>query len=290
MSSIHNLSQFLESECTETPFAAVLGNPIAHSLSPLIHNMAFQSHGLDITYYPVLVNADEYDFLPNLFSHENFIGANVTIPLKSVVINYLTDQDSTVSKTGACNTVYINEKGTVSGANTDIQGFLSPLIEFKQKLVGKNAIIFGTGGASKAISAALQAFGMDHIYLVSRSGEPSTTTQKNNVLSYMNWTSKLSDVVLIVNSTPTGMHPDVLKSPVRDDQITFLRNKICYDIIYNPFETLFLQQAKQSGCPTINGLPMFIGQAAASFQLFCGKVFPSPEAEVLVKNHMNIAH
>jgi shikimate dehydrogenase len=288
MSSILQLRQFLESTHTEAPFAAVLGNPIGHSLSPLIHNMAFRFHGINAHYYPILVENIEYSYLLELFSHPNFIGANVTIPLKSVVMDYIVDKDKDVVQSAACNTVYRNESGIISGANTDILGFIHPLLEYKEQLKGQDAIAFGTGGASKAIILALKSIGIKNIYLVSRKNTSGDLPKNVSIVSYEEWPKLAPDTGIFINSTPLGMHPNEEKSPVNDIQKEHLIGKICYDVIYNPSETLFLKQAYLMGCKTINGLPMFISQAAAAFYLFTGKEFPVREAELALRTHLKL--
>lgn len=288
MSSILQLRQFLESSYTDAPFAAVLGNPIGHSLSPLIQNLAFRYHGINAQYFPVLVERSEYSYLSELFNHTNFIGANVTIPLKSVVTDFIDQMDSDVVRSAACNTVYKNKLGIISGANTDIMGFINPLIAFKEQLKGQNAIVFGTGGASKAIMPALESLKINNIFLVSRKDKLGKLSDKVSIISYSDWPNYASEAGIIINSTPLGMHPNEEKSPVNDNQKDNLSGKICYDVIYNPGETLFLSQANLMGCKTINGLPMFIGQAAAAFYLFTEKEFPTREAEVALKTHLNL--
>jgi shikimate dehydrogenase len=288
MSSILLLRQFLESKHAEAPFAAVMGNPIGHSLSPLIHNIAFQYHELHTTYFPILVEENDYDFIPQLFIHKNFRGANITIPLKSLIIDYINERSTDVLKTGACNTVYKDKNGTICGANTDISGFLHPLKEYKNELSEKNAIVFGSGGSSKAIVVALKAIGVKDIYIVSRSENPTKNAEHVFFVSYDKWEKYAHDCGIIINSTPLGMFPNESRSPVADSQMEYLAGKICYDIIYNPGETSFLQQAKIMGSKTINGLPMFIGQAAASFNLFTDRDFPIGLAEIAVRTHLNL--
>lgn len=274
MQSVVNLRTFLNSNQATSPFAVVLGRPVAHSLSPMIHNAAFGYHGINVHYYPVLVEENEEVLLSELFQNDNFTGANITIPLKSNVIDYLSKIDDDVLETGACNTVYLDTAGVVCGANTDISGFIEPLIVHKDKLAGRDAIVFGTGGASRAVVFGLNKLGVRNITMVSRNSSAIPMKGVFSMANYENWIDNIPGTEILVNCTPLGMHPDVDTSPVSDKNIRFLKSKICYDIVYRPQVTTFLKQAVSQGAMAINGLPMFTGQAAHAFQYFTGKPFP----------------
>jgi shikimate dehydrogenase len=285
MQEIPSLTEFLAGEQVRSPFATVLGNPISHSLSPMIHNAALKKVEFDAKYHAVCVGPQEHDLLPSLFGHTNFVGSNVTLPLKSKVIEYLDVPETDVILTGACNTVWV-KKGKIHGANTDINGFLSPLIPHSADIRGSSAIVFGTGGASKAVIFALQKLMVSQIVVVSRS--PQAQAGKNIVYScYEDWPKFVADTKILVNCTPLGMYPNTDQSPIGKDFDHLLKDKICYDIVYRPIETHFLSQAKRNGGIPINGTAMFLGQAADAFTRFTGKDFPHSHVTTILHDFLN---
>lgn len=271
-----DLTAFKKSTESSRPHYLLFGHPVEHSWSPLMHNTAISHYGMNARYHAVNLKSNELADLSSYLNRENFLGANVTIPYKQQIISYLDDVRHPADKIGAVNTI-VKKDYRIEGHNTDCDGFLSPLEEFEEQLNGFNVIVFGTGGASKAIVVALRKLGVEMIYLVSRT--PARITSFDNfdrvkIISYDEWTSLTDEVLLIVNATPLGMHPNVEKSPVRNSEIRFLRDRICYDIVYNPVKTRFLQQAEEAGATTINGLDMLIQQASRSFKLWTGRSFP----------------
>ncbi|MEL7834425.1 shikimate dehydrogenase [Fodinibius sp. Rm-B-1B1-1] len=274
---IMTLSDFKKSDKSNTPFYALLGYPIEHSWSPLMHNLALKYHNIEAQYVAIAVQNNELNELAAFFNEENFLGANITIPYKEILMDYLDSIDPSAKAIGAINTIVKNDF-QLRGTNTDYKGFKAPLLDYEYELDGSSAIVFGTGGASRSIVVALRDMGLSRIYLVSRSPGSNSSSWINRkdveLISYNNWTSFLDDTFLIVNATPLGMHPDVNQSPVREAEKYFLQDRICYDIVYNPLETKFLKQAKEVGAQTINGLEMLIQQGNKSFELWTGKSFP----------------
>lgn len=272
------LSEFKKSNKSHSPFYALLGYPIEHSWSPLMHNLALDYHDIEAQYVAIEVRNHELNELASFFNGDHFLGANITLPYKELLIDYLDDIDPQAQEIGAINTIVKNDF-QLRGTNTDYEGFRAPLRKYEYDLEGSSAIVFGTGGASRAIVVALGDMGLSTIYLVSRS--PSTKSsfwdnqERVKLISYNNWTSFLDDSFLIVNATPLGMYPNVDQSPVRNAEKSFLQDRICYDIVYNPIETMFLRQAKEVGAQTINGLEMLVQQGNKSFKLWTGKSFPT---------------
>lgn len=277
MSSILSLPEFLSSEYVKRPFATVIGNPIHHSLSPLIHNQALKRVGLPITYYAVLVKDEDLSLLHELFNHPNFHGSNVTIPHKRAVLPFLHSVSPKVEQTRACNTVYRSEE-ILKGDNTDVYGFMSPLQSHLHHIQHRDAVVFGTGGAASAVVCGLLDAGVGTIYLVSRSANvqhdilPSERVQR---IHYEQWPDYCQNAVLFVNTTPVGMYPHESQSVVSDEQAGLLAGSICYDLIYRPKMTRFLQQGAAQKATVIDGTEMFLGQAAKAFSLFFGTPFPT---------------
>jgi shikimate dehydrogenase len=271
----YQLGDFLALPESQKPFMAVLGHPVAHSRSPLIHNTALRHIEHDATYYAIDVPVDQRVRIPELVHNKNFCGANITLPLKGYIIKLLDKPSADVDATGACNTVWpCGAEGHLCGENTDIPGFIEPLKPHKETIQSGGVIVFGSGGAARAIVASLQSLGSMQIYVVTRN--PGTQVKINGVtyLDYSNWIDVSSEVNLIVNCTPLGMHPNIETSPVAIHQVSHLAGKICYDIVYNPVNTMFLNQAKLFDAVIIDGTEMFIAQAARSFYHFTGKEFP----------------
>lgn len=281
-----NIDDFLSHKADERTFLAVLGRPISHSLSPLIHNYALKRIRYEVVYYPIYVPEGHEEKLGLLFRHHNFRGANVTLPLKQLVPKHVEQCSETVIATGAANTVYKSSRSEIKAENTDIDGFLAPLLPFKSSLFGKSALIFGSGGAAQAVVYALKFIGMKSIYVVSRNPD-ALESPDFKAISYKEWENIVTGCDIIVNTSPLGMFPSTDHSPIDQKQEYLLTGKICYDLIYRPLETLFLKQAKSNGAITINGLEMFIGQAAQAFRLFTNQEFPTLEVRNLLYKYFD---
>ncbi len=270
------LTEFRKKGEAERPHYLLFGHPMEHSWSPIMHNTALQHYGLDGTYYAVDLQNNELSDLAGFLNKDSFLGANVTIPYKQVIADYLDTIDHSAEKIGAINTI-VKQDYRLKGYNTDYEGFLSPLEKYREQIEGGGAIIFGTGGATKAIVWALKDLGTEVIYLVSRTPARISSFEEidqTEVVSYDQWTSFADEVQLVVNATPLGMSPNISKSPVRETETKWLADHLCYDIVYNPLKTKFLRQAEKVGATTIGGLEMLIEQGSRSFELWTGLPFP----------------
>lgn len=271
-----NLTEFKRSSLSDPPHYLLLGNPVGHSWSPLMHNTALSHYGIDAEYHAIAVESNELGDLAAHMNKESFLGANITIPYKQLIMDYLDRIDPSAKKIGAVNTILKNDF-QLEGLNTDSYGFAAPLGDYEDEFFGTDAIVFGTGGASRAIVVSLIEMGLETIYLVSRSPNRINSFdewEQVRVVSYHDWTSFLDEVYLIINATPLGMHPKVNESPVRDLERDCLEGRICYDLVYNPMRTKFLTQAEEVGATTIGGLEMLIQQGNQSFKLWTGRSFP----------------
>lgn len=270
------LSKFIQSPKSNYPYYVLLGHPVEHSWSPLMHNIALQHYNIEAEYHAINVQSNELSDLASFLNNDLFLGANVTIPYKQSIADYLDTIDSSAQEIGAINTIVKNDY-QLEGYNTDYAGFTEPLREYQYELEGASAVVFGTGGAARAIVHGLTGMGIEEIFLVSRSPNRITSYTDNRrvqIVSYDNWSSFADEALLIVNATPLGMHPNIDSSPVRNQEKNNLEGKICYDIVYNPIETQFLKQASEAGAQTIDGLEMLIQQGSKSFKLWTGFPFP----------------
>lgn len=280
-------SEFLESRYSKKPHYFVIGHPISHSLSPLMHNTALQHYGMEAKYYAVDVLPDELTSFIAWCNNDRFLGCNITLPYKKQLFNLVDRRGETAEDIGAINTIS-KENGELIGDNTDIFGFLNPLEPLSHIIEDTEAVVFGTGGASSAVVQGLKTLGIPKIYLVSRNpGAKRTKNQITEYIGYSQWTSVLDNVSTIVNTTPLGMHPKSDQSPVRDSEAPSLKGKICYDLVYNPQETSFLKQAKPFAETTIAGIDMLIHQGSRSFQIWNGKQFPFKVVKEELTNYFN---
>jgi shikimate dehydrogenase len=267
---------------TETQFCGVIGNPIAHSLSPVIHNAAFRTLGLNFVYLAWRVESIG-DALKGLRALGNFRGASVTIPHKVAALSYLDEVEATARHIGAINTI-VSGGGALIGHNTDAMGALRALREGGVTLKGKKVTILGTGGSARAIAFALAAEGsIQHLDLLGIE-EPERESLARDLHSktalrvdrgVLDHTTlkrivPISDV--LIHCTPVGMSP---KTDATCVPAALLRTSLTVmDIVYNPRETKLLGEAKRQGCRTISGLEMFLYQAVAQFELWTGKPAP----------------
>ncbi len=278
-------------EIATGPHYLVAGHPIGHSLSPVMHQLALEHHGLSGQYCAVDVEPADLSSFISWLNRDQLKGANITIPYKQEFLQVVDRLDRSAERIGAMNTVVKTETGLV-GYNTDIEGFLKPLEPYLDELQGESAIVFGTGGASRAVKYALWQSGIENIVHVSRnpgrfSIDHATDLGQDTVYcNYHNWQGYAKKSVILINCTPLGMEPDKDTSPVRPEEAGLLKNKICYDLVYNPLKTQFLKLASDYGAETIGGLEMFIGQGNRAFELWTGKRFPENNVREVLLNRL----
>lgn len=234
----------------------VIGDPIAHSLSPELHNAGYKTLGIEKQYIFLAcrVRPHELARFINRAKTAGIRGIAVTMPHKAAVMACLDAVDSSAAEIGAVNTI-VNDKGRLTGYNTDWIGALQPLEE-RVKLKNKKIVIIGAGGAARAIGYGVARCGAD-VFVYDR-----------NVHTKADLTSQVSRADIIVNATPVGMHPDVNATPIAKKLIS--KHQIVMDVIYWPSETRLLREARQQGARIISGMEMFLGQADAQFKLFTG--------------------
>jgi len=258
-----------------TDIYGIIGHPVRHSLSPIMHNNAFKIRKINAVYLAFDVT--------NLKAAINGVralgikGLSVTIPHKETVIDYLDEIDEIAKRIGAVNTI-INRDSKLFGTNTDWLGAVKALEEYVS-LKGKKVVIVGAGGSARAICIGLKDRGATiHIANRTVSKAKELASLCDGSFSGLKELDKVSqDFDILVNTTPIGMHP-------KDNEIVvdpeILSNfKIVMDIVYSPLETLLLKEARKRGCKTITGLKMLLYQAVAQFELWMNQLAPIKEME-----------
>ncbi len=256
---------------------AVIGDPIAHSMSPDIHNDAFDRLGMDAHYQAFQIKSDQLEETLDAFKLLKVEGFNVTIPHKTNVIPFLDRIDPLAKAIGAVNTVK-NENGEWVGYNTDGLGFFQSLTNADHfDLKNKQVLIIGAGGAARAIYFTLAQKGIKKIDLTNRSISKADQLKKDCPFDVetKTWSLEIAESLLnrydiLVQCTSIGMTPDVDKTPIQGSLIK--KNCIAIDIVYNPLETMFLQNAKKQGALIQNGIGMFVHQAAIAFEIWTGLI------------------
>jgi shikimate dehydrogenase len=264
-----------------TKVLAVIGHPIGHSLSPVMHNAAIKALGLDYVYVPFTVRPDQIAEAMTSFRVLNIAGINATIPHKEILIPYLDEINETALLTGSVNTL-VNRDGHLSGHSTDGEGFLRSAEDELGSIAGCKVLVLGAGGASRAVCVALRQAGCD-LVIVNRTLERANALA-NMLLGFLSQGSvnvitadspelpEIADACdLIVNTTSLGMtpHPDATPLPA---ELIQPHHRV-YDLIYSPLETRLVSEARAKGATAVSGLKMLVYQGAVAFELWTG-IYP----------------
>jgi len=260
----------------KTRVCAVIGDPIEHTLSPAMHNAAFEHLKLDFVFLAFRVTSDELENAVRGACALGIRGLNVTMPHKNSVTEFLDEADPAVKFLGAANTI-LNQRGRLRGFNTDGVGALKALKNNGVDLAGKKVLLLGAGGAAKAIAFSL-AKEVDELCILNRDAvkardlasvlEPFGKKIVGNELSPKQFQQELQDSNVLINATFVGMTPYASDSLVKPD---WLKPELTVmDIVYNPVETKLLRDARASGAKVINGVEMLLYQGAASFEIWTG--------------------
>jgi len=261
-----------------TQICAVIGNPIAHSLSPALHNAAFAELNLDFIYVACRVK-DVKNALAGMRALENFRGMSVTIPHKIEAMKYVDDIAEADRSIGSINTI-IHEKDNLVGLGTDGPGALKTLVDAGIEVNGKNILMLGSGGAARAISFTLalntKPGELSILDINERMLQQLTTdlkagtdaSIKSRLLTQNSLAAAMDTADIILHCTPVGMHPNQDASLIPSD--LFRSGQVVFDIVYTPLETKLLAHAKSRGLTIICGVEMFINQAVLQFEQFTG--------------------
>jgi shikimate dehydrogenase len=262
-----------------TRICCLVGNPVAHSLSPLIHNAGYQALGLDFIYVPF--RAKNIKQAINTIKALGIHGVSVTTPHKTTVVSYLDSIDETIRGIGAVNTI-VNNNGTLTGFNTDGIAAVKALSE-TAPLEGKKAVLIGAGGAAVAIAAGLKKKGVE-LVILNRTVEKARNLARLINAEASGGLEKLSVVSsahILINATSVGMWPEINESIIPKE---LLHGRLTvFDIVYNPRETRLLKEAKEKGGTIVYGYKMFLYQAAIQFELFTGCQAPLAVMERALK-------
>lgn len=269
-----------------TGLLCLLGSPVAHSLSPEMHNEACRLLGLDYSYLAFDVPEEKMAQAVEGLRTLGARGWNITMPGKTIMCQ-LADRRSAASEiSGACNTI-VNENGVLTAYTTDGIGFMRAAAEEGADMIGKKMTLLGAGGAATAIlvQAALDGVAEIDVYNRTKKCEEIAKTLeertgcKINLYDYSDpeqLRKSLGESVILVNATSVGMAPNTDQTLIPDPTM-FHKDLFVFDVIYNPQETRLLREAREAGCRTGNGMYMLLYQGAASFELWTGKKMPTDE-------------
>lgn len=270
-----------------TVLTALLGSPVAHSISPMMHNEAFRQLGLDYAYLAFDVDLEHLKDAVDGLKVLNCRGFNCTMPHKTLICEYVDHLSQAASLIGAVNTV-VNDNGILTGHNTDGIGYMQSVSSAGFDIIGKEMTLLGTGGAATAIAVQAALDGVKKLNIFNRRGASfdraktlvdSLNKQTNchvslyDIADTTTLTTSLKNSCILTNATSVGMAPDTEQSIITDKSL-FHEDLIVSDIIYNPEETLLLRLAKEAGCAAFNGLYMLLYQGAEAFRIWTGKNMP----------------
>lgn len=265
-----------------TKIVGVIGHPIKHSFSPLMHNIAFEISGLNFIYLPFDVPSNSLKDVMKGMIALGIKGFNVTLPLKEKILPLLKDVSEEANIIGAVNTV-ANDDGILRGYNTDVAGVVESLNPFKDEIAGAKISVIGTGGAARSVIYALiRTFKVGQINIINRTEQTAESLKEYFSVKMIHSDFKAHALVppdlvetfrnskLIINTTPMGMFPEI------DDSATtikdsFMKGQIVFDVVYNPVKTKLLRLAESQGATIITGLKMFVEQGAKAYELWTGE-------------------
>ena len=257
----------------KTTVLGLIGDPVEHTLSPLIHNAVAEVDGNNTAYLPFHVYGEGLKQAIDGACALGIKGLNVTVPHKKNVMQYLDETDALAEGIGAVNTVVFNDNGS-KGYNTDALGFMRELAEAGISVENRKVIVVGAGGAANAVIHALLSANVKEILLFNRSVEKAVSVfgeyEKIKIYPLSGWRDVLVDKYPCIQCTSVGLAPNADLSPIEDAGF-FEHVESVVDLIYRPAETKFMRLAREHGAEVHNGLPMLLYQAVESYQLFMNK-------------------
>lgn len=280
-----------------TKIIGVIGHPIKHSFSPLMHNISFELSGLNYLYLPFDVPPSALKDAMKGMNALGIKGFNVTVPLKEKVLPLLKDVSEEASIIGAVNTI-VNDEGTLRGYNTDVFGIIESLMPHKDELAGAKVSVIGAGGAARSVIYALiRTFKVGHITIINRTEQIAEslkeyftakmlyTEMKSLPLAPPDLVETFRDSKLIINTTSMGMYPNIDDSATEIKE-SFMKGQIVFDVVYNPVKTKLLRLAESQGATIITGLKMFVEQGAKSYELWTGEKMPIDKVYKAIESYL----
>ena len=263
---------------SKTSFLALIGNPVTHSLSPIIQNAAIKYLGLDLIYIAIPCKDEDLKLVINSLKKINCKGLNITIPYKEKVFDLCSEVTPIANKLKAINTLKLNSNQEWSATNTDVDGFIYPLRSFN--LINKQSLVLGSGGSARSVIQGLINLNFSKITIISRNKDSlneliNNFSNQKQIEGLLNTDNKITELMeetdLIVNTTPVGMKTTDEKQlvPYGENLWKSIQSKtIVYDLIYNPAPTPLLKLCDKKGCITIDGTQMLVAQGAKSLSFW----------------------
>lgn len=272
-----------------TRLCGLIGNPVEHTLSPMIHNYLAGELGVNMTYVPFLVEQGRLSDAVRGAYALNILGCNVTVPYKNDVISCLTEVDELAAKMGSVNTL-VRTEGGYKGYNTDMTGLFRAMTSDGVTIAGEDVVVLGAGGVGRAVAFMCAAKGAAKVWLLNRTLEKAQAVAAEvnraegrecvQAMAIADYAALPDKQFLVIQSTSVGLYPHVEEAPISD--IAFYQKvKAAYDLIYRPWETRFMKLVKEQGAPAYNGLKMLVYQGIEAFELWNQCKAPEESADRL---------
>lgn len=281
----------------DTKIIGVMGHPIKHSYSPLMHNLSFELAGLDYIYLPFDVPTTGLNDALKGMTALGIKGFNITIPHKEKIAQYLTDVSEEANVIGAVNTI-VNDNGILHGYNTDVDGIIATLNDYKDRITDSEVSVIGAGGAARSVIYTLiRNFKVRKINIVNRTYEKAESVKEyfstkmlfDKIKTYElvppDVTKVFKNSKLIINTSAIGMFPNEDDAPTMIGE-SFNSKQIVFDVVYNPVKTKFLTLAEEQGATVLDGLTMFVEQGARSYELWTGEKMPVEKIYSTLKTYL----
>ena len=262
---------------------AIIGNPISHSLSPIMHNYWFNKYNIDAEYIPLNIKEKEIKDVINQIKNKEIEGANVTLPFKKFVIPFLAKIINDANETHSVNTIMLDENDNLIGENTDVFGFQAAYLKSipNQEKKNKRVLILGAGGVAPSIILALLKSNILNISITNRTDEKSLFLKNKfneiNIIKWSDFSKELGKFDIIINATSLGLKST---DDFKNDFSNFKKGTTYIDTIYNPPQTKMIKYFRSNKVKSLNGLNMFIYQGQKSFYLW-NKINPEVDDELL---------
>ena len=275
-----------------TRTCGLIGNPVEHTLSPLLQNYLAEETGTNLVYVPFHVETGKLEDAVKGAYALNLLGCNVTVPYKSDVLPYLSDIDGLAERIGAVNTLVRTEDG-YKGYNTDMPGLYSAMLSDGVEVKGRTCVILGAGGVARAVAVMLLDKGAAQVYMLNRTlAKAQAIADEVNVMAGYEFVKALTmadydklpegERFLVIQATNVGMHPNV-EDVIIADEAFYQKVEIGYDLIFNPGNTRFMQLTTQAGGRAFNGAKMLVYQGIIAFELWNNVSIQEDTAEIVCK-------